>query len=257
MNRPAGIFKSYYVLIGNGMEIADILNNTSHRQYQLPEKPWKQYQEWHGSLFMHWKIDPSILKGLLPESLTIDLYDNDAWISILAFAVKKLRFRRLPCSRFSSNFNKVILRTYVINNGIPGVYFFSIEAEKLMPAFMERVLVGLPYIKSTIYRKGQTYYAENADKNLSLQVDHSPGELIYTKSGLDLWLTERHALYYKEGNNIFRTDIHHKEWILQNTTVRPNIIRYPIISDMPGQNPPDLAHCARRVKVLFWAREKI
>jgi uncharacterized protein YqjF (DUF2071 family) len=106
-----------------------ILQSTSHRQYPLPEKPWKQYQEWHRNLMLHWKIESSLIKGLLPDGLKLDNYEDGAWISIIAFTVKKLHPRFFPPMSFFSDFHEVNLRTYVIRDGIPGIYFFSIEAQ--------------------------------------------------------------------------------------------------------------------------------
>ncbi|MBA9074212.1 uncharacterized protein YqjF (DUF2071 family) [Flavobacterium gossypii] len=87
-------------------KIESILDSVSHRQYPLPERPWKQYQEWHGNIFMHWKSDAASLASLLPEGMELDLIHGEAWISIVAFSVKKLHPRFLPPFLFFQIFMK-------------------------------------------------------------------------------------------------------------------------------------------------------
>lgn len=231
--------------------ITDILNTTYHRQYALPNKPWKQYQEWHENLFMHWKVQPSAIAAFLPEGLSIDTFNEKAWVSIVAFSVKKLRPRFLPYLPLISNFHEVNFRTYVIRDGIPGIYFLSIEAQKLLPVLLARLFIGLPYIKSDISRNAELYCSKNSGRNLELKATYTVGPPIEPRSGLDYWLTERHALYEQNGNELHRIDIHHKPWPLQHMKIASRITGYPLIGS-PVANAPDLVHYAKRINVLVW-----
>jgi uncharacterized protein YqjF (DUF2071 family) len=233
----------------------DILKKTSHRNYPLPKRHWQQYQEWHGNVFMHWKIDARILTGLLPKGLLLDTVEGSAWISIVAFSVQKLHPRYVPPMAFYSDFHEVNVRTYVIRNGIPGIYFLSLEAQKKLPALMARMLMGLPYIRSDMSREGNAYRSHNPAMAYRLDFDyHSKGHLL-KKTAIDVWLTERHALYLEKGNDIYRIDVHHKIWPLQNVILRPRTIRYPLITSV-DQNNPNLVHFADRLAVLIWNRQK-
>lgn len=236
--------------------ISDILKTNYHRQYPLPEKPWKQYQQWHKNLLMHWMVDPSALTVFLPEGLVIDTFNGQGWLSIIAFSVKKLRPRFLPPLPPISNFHEVNFRTYVIKDGIPGIYFLSIEAQKLLPALLARLFIGLPYVKSYIRRSGQLYLSRNRKRNLQLEAAYNPGRPVEPTSELDYWLTERHALYQQNGNKLHRIDVHHKPWPLQHMKIDPMITGYPLIGN-PVATAPDLVHYAKKLTVLVWSRKTV
>lgn len=236
--------------------ISEILDTTFHRQYPLPDKPWKQYQQWHDNLFMHWKVPLSALTGFLPKNLTIDTFNEQAWVSMIAFTVKKLRPRFLPSLPPVSNFHEVNFRTYVIKDGVPGIYFLSIEAQKLLPALLARIFIGLPYIKSDISRDPGTYHSRNRKRNLQMKASYTVGPPIDVRSDLDYWLTERHSLYQQNGNKLHRLDIHHKPWPLQQLKISARITGYPLIGS-PVAVTPDIVHYAQRIDVLVWGRQTI
>ncbi len=66
------------------------------------------------------------------------------------------------------------------------------------------------------------------------------------------WLTERYCLYTVAGNSVFRAEIHHVPWPLQdakaeifeNTMAGAAGIKLPEI--------PPLLHFARQLQVLIW-----
>lgn len=234
----------------------DILESTSSRLYPLPKRKWQHYQEWHGSIFMHWKVSPAAIRSLVPEGLEIDTREGTAWMTIVAFSVRKLHLPLFPPMAFYSDFHEVNVRTYVKRNGIPGIYFLSIEAQKLIPALMARLFAGLPYIKSEITRDGSSFRSKNTEKMLNLDLRYSPKEQIGTKSELDSWLTERHALYEEENGSLYRIDVHHKPWPLQSVKLQPKLVRYPIIGNGYYDIRPDLAHYAHNLQVLVWARRR-
>lgn len=236
--------------------VKDILESTSHRQYPLPKKGWQQYQERHDSIFMHWKVNASVLRALVPQGLEIDTLGDTAWITIVAFSVRNLQVPVIPPMPFYSDFHEVNVRTYVKRNGIPGIYFLSIEAQKLVPVLMARLLAGLPYVRSDITRNGSSIHSKNKERMLELDLKYHPKEQLNRKSELDIWLTERHALYQEEGGSLYRIDVHHKEWSLQSAKLKHKVVRYPIIGNSYYAGKPNLAHYASEVRVLIWARTK-
>jgi uncharacterized protein YqjF (DUF2071 family) len=205
---------------------------------------------------MHWKVPPSALAGFVPKGLTIDTFNGDAWLSLIAFSVKKLRPRFLPPLPPISNFHEVNCRTYVVRDGIPGIYFLSIEASKLLPALLARLLIGIPYIKSEISRSTGIYRAKNRKRNLKLKATYSPGQPLQARSAMDYWLSERHALYQDNGNKLYRLDIHHKPWPLQQMEIDAQITGYPLIGSQRAA-APDLVHYAQQLNVLVWGRTNV
>lgn len=97
--------------------IENILADTANRQYPLPERPWKIYQQWREVLMLHYRADPHALAKLLPNGLSLDSLEGEAYVSLLSLSVKGLRHRLLPPLPFLSGFNEINVRTYVIKDG--------------------------------------------------------------------------------------------------------------------------------------------
>lgn len=225
----------------------NILEVVHHRQYPLPAGQWQHYQEWHGNIMFHWKINAQILNKYIPPGLTIDNYGGSAYVSLIAFTVCKLSPRLLPPLPVISNFHEVNLRTYVIRDGKPGIYFLSIEAEKLLPALLARFIMGLPYRKSLIKRKENYYLVKG--KQTEMEISYKAGDP-YEKDQLDYWLTERHCLFEEQSGKLFRLDIHHKPWKLQHVTLNIKKLNYPYCDGAPIR-----AHYSEKIQVLLWGKE--
>ncbi len=130
----------------NNFEANKLLDIIHHRPtWQVPGERWVWYQEWNRALFFHWKVDPEILKSFIPEGIQLDVYNNTAWVSLVAFTMEKIRPRYLPSVSLISDFHEINLRTYVTDGEHHGVYFLSIEAQKQLSAILSRRLSGLPY----------------------------------------------------------------------------------------------------------------
>jgi uncharacterized protein YqjF (DUF2071 family) len=102
--------------------IQRILKLNDHRPYPMPRRPWKYYQEWHDVLFAHWKVPLKPLRELVPQGLDIDLFEGEAWVSLVAFEVKKLRPHFIPSFPPISDFLEINMRTYVTRHGKSGIY---------------------------------------------------------------------------------------------------------------------------------------
>src|SRR5688572_317020 len=85
-------------------------------------------QHWGKLLFMHWPIDEIYLRSLIPSQLAIDSFDGSAWIGVVPFTMWGIRASFLPPIPGTSAFHELNVRTYVTLNGIPGVWFFSLDA---------------------------------------------------------------------------------------------------------------------------------
>src|SRR5919197_218550 len=94
------------------------------------------HQTWQDLLFLHWPIDPIALRPLIPAALDIDTFEGQAWIGITPFALTDLRVTAMPPIPGLSSFDEVNVRTYVVHNGTPGIWFFSLDASKLIPAMV-------------------------------------------------------------------------------------------------------------------------
>jgi uncharacterized protein len=234
----------------------DLLAHTAHREYPMPEEQWKYYQEWHNTVFFHWKVPYTLIKKYLPPALEPDTFDNTAWVSLVAFEVKKMRMRNLPVLPYISNFHEINVRTYVIKDGIRGIYMFSIETDKFIEVLISRAFIGLPYEKAIIKRTGDHLFSYNPEKNNCLNIVLEYTSIAIEKSALDLWLTERYFLYQFSNTALYRYDIHHKEWPLKRLEAAITIIRYTA-GQFTFNLFPDKSSCCRKLEVLLWARKKI
>ena len=45
-------------------------------------------QKWETLSFMHWSVDKKIISKYIPNGLTLDLYDNGAYIGLIPFMMK-------------------------------------------------------------------------------------------------------------------------------------------------------------------------
>ena len=240
--------------------INDIILNTTHRTWALPAGKWAYYQEWNHVLFLHWKVSARELQTLLPAHLTLDLYEGTAWVSLVPFTMEKMRPNGMPAFTPISNFHEINVRTYVTAEGKPGVYFLNIEAQKYLSAYIARKTSGLPYEKSVIKRainhSQHTYTSTNQVKAFQLNAAFETGSPITHKPPLNTWLTERYCLYLGDNGQLYRYQIHHHPWELQEVQIK-NLTTAYAIGNISLHTPPDLAHYSKGVQVIAWKREKV
>ena len=240
--------------------INNIILHTSHRPWALPSGKWAYYQEWNRVLFMHWKVPANEIQQLLPANLTLDTHNNTAWISLVPFTMEKIRPNGIPAFTPISNFHEINVRTYVTADNKPGVYFLNIEAQKYLSAYIARQLSGLSYEKSVIERQidsiQHTYKSVNQSKAFQLNAVFETGNPVNNKTPLDIWLTERYCLYLGVNNQLYRYQIHHQPWELQEVQLKSLETVYTI-GNISLNRPPDLAHYSEGVQVIAWKREQV
>ncbi len=236
-----------------------LFRSVSHRSWPIPEKTWSYYQEWNKALFLHWKVAPELLQPFIPEGLTLDTFEKDAWISLVAFTMEKIRPRNLPAFSPISNFHEINVRTYVIHEDKPGVYFLNIEAQKLVSAKLSKLLSGLPYEKAKMVRVENMlleYTSELKKKGFRFSAKYTVSDQLTKKTDLDLWLTERYCLYLDRTDKTWIYEIHHLPWELQQVKVEEIHTNYRL-GKMDLNTKPDLVHYSPGVKVIAWRKEKL
>src|SRR5699024_12309726 len=108
-------------------------------------------------LFIHTPISQHTLRNFVPFPFKNDTYEGKSWISMVLFKDKKSRLRYMPSWLSYPTFYQINIRTYVRFGNERGVYFFSINANKLLAAIGGSA-VSLPFIKASILINEQNDY---------------------------------------------------------------------------------------------------
>lgn len=238
------------------LSINEILKETSHRTWQNPKEPYSFYQEWNRALFFHWQVDNDILRNLIPQNLELDLFNGNAYVSLVAFTMEKIRPRLLPAFAPISNFEEINLRTYVVKNNKPGVYFLNIEASKIISVAFSKLLSVLPYEHADMYRNNKDYFQSVfKKKNFSFTAKYVIGPEIMSKTDFDCFLTERYCLYVDAKDNLYRYDIHHIPWSLNELTLNELHTDY-VFEGLNLNDFPLKSQYSCGVQVIAWNKVK-
>ena len=239
---------------------SEVLRIVGHRPWPLPTGPWVMSQVWYDVLFAHWPISCSVVRPLVPAGLLLDTFEGEAWVSITPFHMD-LRPRAIPVKGSVMHFPELNCRTYVVLGGKPGIYFFSLDAGSRLAVWGARMFYRLPYHKAEMrVRKedGFHYSARRVDGAASFEAQYAPLPPIQQAlpGSLQHWLTERYCLYTQSGKHIYRGEIHHAPWPLQEAIceIRQNSIAAAAGLQLPT-NP--LFQFARQLDVLIWPLHRI
>ena len=128
--------------------------STRLEQRQKPTSRPVMHNHWSQLLFLHWKFDPAAIQALLPPGLIVDCFEGSAWVGVVPFGMEKIRPVYCPPVPGISWFLEMNLRTYVIDEftGIPGVWFFSLDASQWLACAVARKFFHLPYFHATMSR---------------------------------------------------------------------------------------------------------
>ena len=237
---------------------AQVMDDSAHRPWPVPEEPWVQAQTWEVLAFLHWRVDAGELARLLPPELPLDTHDGDAWLGITPFVLTNFRLRGIPPLPRISTFPELNVRTYVTVDGKPGIWFFTLEAASQLAVEGAKRLYKLPYhhARMSAERRGPFVHFESARAGAAFSARYrGEGDLFRPEPGsLEYFLTERYCLYTADGGRLYRADIHHPPWQLQlcEATVDLNTIA-PVA--LAGAAPHALF--SARQDVVVWSLTEV
>jgi uncharacterized protein YqjF (DUF2071 family) len=238
-----------------------ILEETAHRPWPMPERPWVMTQTWHDLLFAHWPVDARTLRDRVPPAFELDLFDGTCWLGIVAFRMTNVAPRGVPSMPWIAEFPEVNVRTYVRVGDRPGVYFFSLDAASTMAVKTARALLNLPYFAATMTvaaRGGMIEYhsrRQSGSPAAGLKATYrASGDRWKPQPGsLDYFLTERYCLYNEDrSHRPYRLDIHHPPWPLQpaDAELVENTMAAAAGIELPDTGP--VLHFSRRQDMVAW-----
>jgi uncharacterized protein len=245
-----------------GADLAQI----GQRPWPLPSGAWVMAQSWHDLLFAHWPLPPAMLRAHVPARLAIDTFRGQAWLGVVPFRMSGVRLRGTPAVRWLSSFPELNVRTYVVAEGKPGVWFFSLDAENAVAVAIARAWFHLPYFRARMScnrRDGWIEYSSERTHRGATKGELSGryrpvGESFIAQNGaLEHFLTERYCLYAADGERLLRGEIHHRPWVLQTAEAEfaKNTMAEAARISLPAERP--LLHFARRQDVVVWQPRRL
>lgn len=178
---------------------------------------------WRHVLFANWPVDPSIVRAHVPDALTVDTYDGDAWLSVVPFTNVDVRPAWVPTG-WGVPLPELNLRTYVTHDGHDGVYFFSLDAQGVLGVLGARLFHHLPYFYARISLdvagdrvRFESERLHPGARPARFHGTYSPiGDQLAVESGsLAGFLTERYRYYTESPSGSLRyARIDHESWPL-------------------------------------------
>lgn len=183
-------------------------------------------QKWMSLAYLHWDYDPEIVQALLPPGLTVDTYDGRAWVGLIPFSMEDISFPGIPPVPWLGSFPEVNVRTYVIKDGVPGVWFFSLDVNRLLPALVARLSYRLPYCFGSASNKRDGDVLRTRVKRrwprgaATTQMEVSIGDAINEPSQFEHFVSARWGLYSTWwGGGLMYAPVDHPRWELQRAQV--------------------------------------
>ena len=191
-------------------------------------------QKWSEIVWAHWPVDPAQVAGLLPPGLTPETYDNSAWVGLVPFEMSELRLpgvlSRLTSAVGVDSFGEVNVRTYVRGpDGRTGVWFCTLDADRLLAVASARFALGLPY------RHARTRFTVSTDGGCehlawssTRRRDGVRAEIRVTPEnvrprpaapGLEHFLVERYSFYSWWHGQLLRGSLSHSPWQVRNANL--------------------------------------
>jgi uncharacterized protein YqjF (DUF2071 family) len=182
---------------------------------------------WLHLLFAHWPVPIESLRPLVPGALDIDAFDGRAWVGLIPFTMRGVGHTIWPWIPTMRRFHECNVRTYVSVKGIPGVYFFSLDAANRIAVWGARRFwhLNYQYSRMNLERDGDvmSYSVDRVGNpaarlrcawRVGPRIPRSrPGELAH-------FLTERYCLYaIDRAGRPLRARIWHEPWPLRQAAL--------------------------------------
>ncbi len=191
---------------------------------QRPAEPIRGYQKWRSLLFLHWPVPVDALRKLVPASLEIDTFDGLAYVGVVPFSMLGVRPGWWPAA-WAFDFLETNVRTYVVRNGQPGVYFFSLDAANGLAVWAARQFWGLPYYHATMSLEKTDhevhYQTTRRGTGAKHHVRYHIGEPLEPShpDSLEFFFLERYLLFLERRGTLYSGQVHHTPYPAQRAEV--------------------------------------
>jgi hypothetical protein len=224
------------------------------------------FQRWRQLLFLHWEVDPQAAQATLPPPLELDTFSGKAFCGVVAFTMRDVSPWWSPSVPGISNFHELNVRTYVVCDGVPGVWFYSLDAASALAVSVARIGWHLPYHKARmeLATDGDGVVRYDSERrwpkpkpaalSARYRVVGDPTRPTRAEPGtLDHFLLERYVLFAAGGDGMRLGRVHHEVYPLCEVAldhVEDNMIEAAGLTRREG---PPLVHYSDGVDVDVYA----
>jgi uncharacterized protein YqjF (DUF2071 family) len=169
----------------------------------------------------------------------------------------------LPPIPGTSAFPELNVRTYVRLDDKPGVFFFSLDAANPLAVWGARAMFRLPYFYADMQVRlngGRVRYhsrRRNGEAEFKGRYGAISPVCRRENGSLEHFLTERYCLYTVDRVGVWRAEIHHLPWPLQDATAEFEINSMAGVAGIEIRGAPALLHFAKKLDVLVWPLRRV
>ena len=181
-------------------------------------------QQWVDVVFVHWPLPPDRVQRLLPAGVEVDTFEGRAWVGLVPFRMEGLGFPGLSPLPVVGTFPEVNVRTYVRSGARRGVWFFSLDVDRFLPALVARAAYGLPYCRGRAsHERSGDHVTSSVRRTWPATPGPEPTATIEVRTadplpdvaGLESFLTSRWGLISSSPRGTLRwAPVEHPRWPL-------------------------------------------
>ena len=223
------------------------------------------HQRWDKLLFMHWPFPESALRPLIPEELRIDTFGGSAWVGVTPFTMPVVRPAGLPALPVVGSTHELNVRTYVHRDGVPGVWFLSLDASNPLAVLGARLGFSLPYYAARMELDVHDRTVRITSRRIHPGAPAASFEASWRREeplpdaqpgSLEFFLIERYCLYAMRGGKLLRARIHHDPWPLCSVSLQSHASSMLESHRLSAPDVPPLLHGqVAPLDVRVWAPE--
>ncbi len=231
-----------------------------------PDQTPSGSQKWRELLFLHWSFPVDEMRRVVPAPLEIDTWNDRAWIGVVPFLMKDIRTSWMP-NGTGLDFHETNVRTYLIHDGVPGVFFFSLGARSWLAVRAARLAWSLPYFHAEMSSKrdGDRFSYGSTRRNepdAHLDVAWEVGEALGASppGTFEHFLLERYVLYsFSRRNQLLRGHVHHGPYPAERASVTRIDQGLVTAAGLPlaPSTTPEVVHYAEGVDVEVFGPWKV
>ncbi len=181
-------------------------------------------QQWTELAYFHWPFDPAVVQRLLPRGVSVDTFDDQAWVGLIPFEMRNVQVGPTPPIPWLGSFVEINVRTYVTDaTGRRAVWFFSLDVPRSAIVAVARAVFALPYCwaqadhrrdgdrhRYQMRRRWPRGSAPRADMSFTVGDRIEAADV----TDLDHFLSARWGLVTSRRRRLLYGAVHHPRWPL-------------------------------------------